>query len=330
MPSSRSSWGTLWCLLLACGTSVVVLEAAGLSTRYDAELTRLRSEWSAAARAEGLDPRTRREALYKAHPTPEITLARPVVIAPGGSAPVSLTGKFRPNTVFLIEHDAVTLSGAATSGGAFKATATVAADALPGFVRVFAYAPLSGAHDQAGLVVIGSAPRFALTASNGWSIRLAPEGKGWTVNDGTAAHGYRAEYFTAGSATPFETTTGTLTVAADARPVSSYTFSLQPGQAGNAMAEYQALMAKMSNPGAFAKMSARERAAFDKQMETVGDRMTKELEAMSANPAAVMEKQARFGCGSISLDAGQAEVTGAVSCGQEVGYLRLIGKHSSS
>lgn len=330
MRSSRSVLFTLSCTLLACATSVVLLKAANLSSRYDAELTRLRSEWSAAARAEGLDPRTGRQALYKAHPTPEITLARPVVIAPGGTAPVSLTGKFRPNTVFLVEHDAVTLSGGAVAAGAFKATATVAPDALPGFARVFAYAPVSGAYDQAGLVVIGAAPRFELTASNGWTIRVTPEGKGWTISDGSANHGYRAEYFTAGSTTPFETMTGTLTLDADARPDSTYTFSLQAGQVGTAMAEYQALMAKMSDPAAFAKMSARERAAFDKQMETVGDRMAKELEAMTANPAAMIEKQAKFGCGSISVDAAQPEVTGSVGCGEKVGYLRLKGKRSAS
>lgn len=330
MRAPRHVLHLLLCSLFAVTASHVLLMAAGLSSRYDAEVARLRSEWSAAARAAGFDPRTGRDALYRAHPTPEITLARPVVIAPGASAPVSLAGKFKPGTVFLVEHDAVSLSGGVVGSGAFKATATVAPDALPGFARVFAYAPVSGASDHAGLVVIGVAPRFELRASNGWTIRLTPEGKGWTVGEGTAAHGYRAEYFAAGSATPFETMTGTLGLSADARPGAAYTFSLQPGQAGTAMAEYQALMAKMSDPAAFARMSERERAAFDKQMEAVGDRMTRELESMAANPAALAEKQASFGCGSISVDATQPEVTGSVGCGQKVGYLKLLGKRTPS
>ena len=328
MSASRRILHVLSCSLLGIVTSHALLVAAGLSSRYDAEITRLRSEWSSAARAAGFDPRTGRAALYRAHPTPEITLARPVVIPPGASAPVSLSGKFTPNTVFLSEHDAVVLSGGAVSGGAFKATATVAPDALPGFARVYAYTPVSGAWSHAGLVVIGTAPRFELRANNGWTIRVTPEGKGWTVADQTASHGYRADYFEPGGTTPFETMTGSLTLQADARPGRTFTFSLQSGQAGTAMAEYQALMAKMSDPAAFAKMSARERAAFDKQMEAVGDRMTKELEAMVANPAAMAEKQARFGCGSISLDATRDDVTGSVSCGQKVGYLNLVGKRT--
>ena len=96
--------------------------------------------------------------------------------------------------------------------------------------------------------------------------------------------------------------TGALTVSADDRPANTFTFSLQPGGTGSAMQEYQALVAKMADPAAFVKMSEKERAAFEKKMEDVGDRMTKEMEAMTANPAAMMEKQAQFGCGCDHAD----------------------------
>ena len=59
-------------------------------------------------------------------------------------------------------------------------------------------------------------------------------------------------------------------------------------------------MAKMADPNAFAKMNAKEPAAFQQTLEAVGDRMTREMEAMAANPAAMQEKQARFGCGGQS------------------------------
>ena len=328
MPSSRPTIPTLCFTLLACAASVVLLNAAGVSSRYDAEVARLRTAWSAAARAEGFDPRTGRKALYDAHPTPEITLAKAAVVAPGGSAPVSVAGRFKPDTVFLVDHDGVTLGTGVVAAGTFKATATVAPDALPAFVRVFAYAPVSGAWDSAGLVVIGTAPAFTLTASNGWTIRLTPEGKGWSVNGEEATHSYKAEYVKPGEAAAFETMTGALRVSAQERPDTRYTFSMQPGATGTAMAEYQALMAKMSDPAAFAKMSEKERAAFDKRMEEVGDRMTRELEAMSANPAAMIEKQASFGCGSISLEVGAGAIAGSVGCGQKVGSLRLVGKRT--
>lgn len=315
----------LLALLGVSAATGVVLRAGTLSSRYQAEVTRLRAEWSAAAKSEGFDPRNGAKRLFEAHPTPEITLARPVTIAPGRSGPVSLAGKFRPTTVFLAEHDGVTLSGGKVAGTTFTATATVAADALPGFARVFAYTPVSGAWDAAGIVVIGTAPAFSLTASNGWTIRLTPDKTGWTVNDQEATLVYRAEYFKPGASTPFETMTGPLRVSGQEQPGTAFTFSLQPGNAGTAMAEYQALMAKMADPASFAKMSARERAIFDKKMEEVGDRMTKELEAMTADPAAMVARQANFGCGSISLELGGPQISGYVGCGQQVGNLKLVG-----
>ena len=92
------------------------------------------------------------------------------------------------------------------------------------------------------------------------------------------------------------------------------------------MQEYQALVAKMADPAAFAKMSAKERAAFEKKMEDVGDRMTREMEAMTANPAAMIEKQAQFGCGAITLTIDGTQASGSVSCGQKVGSLTLKGE----
>ena len=136
---------------------------------------------------------------------------------------------------------------------------------------------------------------------------------------------YRAEYSRPGTPAPFEKMTGSLTVSADDRPMSTVTFSMQPGGTGTAMQEYQDLVAKMADPAAFTKMSEKERAAFEKKMEDVGDRMTKEMEAMTANPAAMVEKQAQFGCGSITLTVEGTQASGNVSCGQKVGSLTLKG-----
>lgn len=312
-------------VMMAIATTGVLVRAAGLTTKYDAELQRLRSEWKAARQAEGLDPARSAKALYGAYPTPELRLCKAAVVAPGASAPVTCSGTFGKRPTFLVEHDQVTLAPGASTATSYSATASVAADALPAFVRMFAYAPVSGAWSRRGVLVIGAAPSFTLTASNGWTITLTPETRKWTVDDDSASLTYRAEYVKPGAPAPFEKMTGALTVSADDRPSSALTFSMQPGGTGAAMQEYQALVAKMADPAAFARMSEKERAAFEKKMEDVGDRMTKEMEAMSANPAALIEKQSQFGCGSITLTVEGTHASGNVSCGQKVGSLTLKG-----
>lgn len=313
-------------MVLSVGVAGVVVRAAGLTSKYDAELRRLRGEWRAAQQAEGLDPAAPgAKALYTRYPTPEITLCTPVVIAPGASAPISLTGKFPPKTTFLVDHDQVALTPAAATTARYTARATVAADALPGVARLFAYAPVSGAWNRCGVVVIGATPAFTLTASNGWTIALTPEGTGWLADADSASIGYRAAYVKPGAPAPFETMTGALTVSTGDRPGSALTFSMQPGGTGTAMQEYQELVAKMGGPAAFMKMSGRERAAFEKKMEEVGDRMTREMEAMTASPAVMQEEQAQFGCGSITITVAGAQVSGSVACGQKVGSLALTG-----
>lgn len=322
--AGRRVYGALM-VVLAFGAAGVLVKAAGLTTKYDAEMARLRGQWRAAQQAEGLDPGRNRKGLYGKYPTPEVTLARPVVVAPGASAPIALTGKFPAGTTFLIDHDQVTLTPGASAPGSFKATAAVDGAANPGIARLFAYAPVSGAWIRCGAVVIGATPTFELSASNGWRIVLKPAGTTWAVDRDSASAAYQIEYFKADASTPFEKLTGSLTLSAGSAPGGTYTFSTNPVATGSAMEEYQTLIAKMSDPSALLKMSARERAAFEKKMEELGDRMTKEMEAMSANVAASLEKQAQFGCGSIYLDLNGAEARGNVSCGEKVGSLTLKG-----
>lgn len=321
---SGGAQGALMVMMAVAMTGVLV-RAAGLTTKYDAELQRLQGEWKAARQAEGLDPVRGAKALYGAYPTPELKLCKAAVVAPGASAPVTCSGTFGKRTTFLVEHDQVTLAPGASTATSYTATASVAADALPAFVRMSAYAPVSGAWSRRGVLVIGAAPAFTLTASNGWTITLTPQNRTWAVNDDSASLTYRAEYAKPGAPAPFEKMTGALTVSADDRPSTALTFSMQPGGTGAAMQEYQALVAKMSDPAAFMKMSEKERAAFEKKMEDVGDRMTKEMEAMSANPAALIEKQAQFGCGTITLTVEGTKASGNVSCGEKVGSLTLKG-----
>ena len=170
-------------------------------------------------------------------------------------------------------------------------------------------------------VVIGATPAFALTTSNGWTIALTPAGRrGWPTP--TRRRSVTGRRIQAGHAAPFETMTGALTALRTAtRPGSALTFGMQPGGTGTAMQEYQELVAKMGDPAAVREDVREGRAAFEKKMEEVGDRMTREMEAMTANPAVMQEQQARFGCGSITVTVAGGQVSGNVACGQKVGSL---------
>ena len=325
----QTKWtGIVLVAAMVAASGGALLRAANLTAKYDAELRRLRNEWRTAQQNEGLDPNRGRKALYGKYPTPEITLVKPIVIAPGSAAPISVGGRFAPGTTFLLDHDLVTLGTPVATATKYSASASVDAEALPGFARLFAYAPVSGAWSRAGVVLIGSAPTLSLTASNGWTIRLTPTAKTWSINGSDATLAYKAEYHKPGGAAPFETVTGALSLSDDAAPGASYSFNMQPGLGGTALEEYQQLMSKMSDPAAFMKMSAKERAAFEKKMEEVGDRMTKEMEAMAANIAASQAKQAEFGCGSINVTITGRQATGNVGCGAKVGYLSLAGNRS--
>ncbi len=326
MRAGTVTWRAATVALVVVAAGGALVKAAGLTTRYEEQLQRLRSEWRAAQVAQGLDPARGRKTLYDKYPTPEITLCKPVVIAPGASAAFTMGGRFTPQTTFLIDHDKVTLEPGAAAAGKYAATARVASDALPAVARLFAYAPVSGAWDRCGAVVVGAMPTMSLTASNGWTITLSPAARAWTVTDSGASIAYKAEYFEAGATAPFETMTGALTVSADSAPRTELTFDMQPGLAPNsAAAEYQALAAKMSDPQAFMRMSPREQAAFQKKLEEIGDRMTKEMESMAANVEAFQAKQAEFGCGNISVRLEDGKVTGGVGCGDKVRHLQLTG-----
>lgn len=324
MRLNRRASGVLMTMLaMVCAGALV--RAAGLSSKYDAEMKRLRSEWTAAQRAEGLDPRAGRKTLYGKYPTPQVTLSKTALAAPGASVPLAFSGTVPAETTFLVDNDQVTLSGASTTAGKYSATAAIAAGAaMPGYARVFAYAPVSGAWKRVGAILINTTPTFALTGTNGWKITLTPEGRPWTTTALEASLAYKAEYFKPGATTPFETTTGALTLSLDGGPDQQLSFGMQ-APTGGAMQEYQELAEKMGDPNVMLKMSSKEMDALQKKMEALSERMTKEMEQMAANASAIAAKQAEFGCGNMSLSPAGGRVTGYVYCGEKVGTLQLQG-----
>src|SRR5262249_32674886 len=117
------------------------------------------------------------KAMYAKYPTPELTLCKPILIAPGASAPLTLNGKFVEKTTFLVANDQVEIEDGTIAAGAGTAAAgpgrryttkvTVAADTAAGYAPIFAISPVSGAYTSCPAVfVAGPAPQYALTGDN--------------------------------------------------------------------------------------------------------------------------------------------------------------------
>lgn len=311
--------------LLAAGTATVLLRAASLTERYDAEVRRLRGEWRTQQAALGLTGSTKQKELYALHPTPEIGLCKPVVVAPGATAALTVPGKFKDTTTFVMENDQLQIEGGAVTPAKYTAQVTASPDAVPSFGRLYAYAPVSGAYNRCAAVVVGAAPPLALSAKNGWRITLTPQGKQFTVSDKEASMAYVAEYFKAGETTAFETTSGSLRISADDRPTDRLMITASAGKVMALAEELAAVQQQMSDIGAFMKKSQKEQQAIMAKMEAISNKISKEQEAMSADPAAAQKQQDEFGCGTINLTFAGAAVTGNISCGRAVGSLEVTG-----
>lgn len=321
----RSVVGGLVVAVLVIGGTAVLVRAAAMNTRYNAEVQRLRQEWRSQQQAEGLSGSAQQKALYGKYPTPELVLAKVVQVAPGQTAALAATGTFPSGTTFLLENDQVTLGAPTVAATRVSATVTAAPDAIPGFARLFAYAPVSGAWKAVPAVFVGTPPTFDLQAGNGWTVKVVPAGKTFTLRGEEASTAYTVDFYKPGEAKPFETASGTLSIDGGRAPSDQWSFSISAGGAGSAMAEMEAIQRQMGDANAFMKMTDAQRDALMAKLESLTERMGKEAEAMMADPAAAQRKQDAFGCQHLSLSLAGATVTGAVSCGKDLGRLELTG-----
>jgi hypothetical protein len=294
------------------------------SSGFQAKRAELRKQAEAAQQAEGLAGTANRKALFAKYPTPEITLARPLVLAPGGTGALSVPGKFAPGTAVFAGSDAITLADVVVAAASVKASVTAKAGLPPQWARVYALAPVSLAETWTP-VFIGSPPAFSLTASNGWTVKVTPEAKAFTVSEREARVSYKAEYFKPGETTPFQTASGPLEIGANSEMPGRYNLMLGAGQAGSAMEEYQELSKKMVAMMQAGKVGTKEFDALQKRAEAAQARWMKEMEVQVADPASMQKKQDDFGCETISLTVDGARVTGSVSCGKNVGTLQVTG-----
>lgn len=311
---------------LVAGSATVLVRAAGLTAKFDAEVRRLRAEWRAEQDAAGLPERTRRKELYTRYATPEITLCKAAAVAPGTSAPLSVSGKFAPNTAFVMENDQVTLDAGTSSTTTYKAIATAAPTAVPSYGRLYVYAPVSGAYNRCGAVLVAATPSFELTApTTGWTITLVPMATSYAISNGEASLPYKAEYFKTGETTAFETAAGELSLSINDTPRPTYTISMTAGEIGMLMQELEAVQKQMGDPTAFAKKPAKEQQAVYHKMNTITEKLTKAQERLYKDPAVAQKAQDEFGCGTINLQITEADVRGSITCGSKVGSLAVTG-----
>lgn len=318
--------GVLLVVLTAvAGTALV--RAAALNTKYHAEVQQLRQQWSAQQQAEGLTGGAQAKALYAKYPTPELTLAKTALVAPGGTAKVSLTGSFPAGTVFVIENDQLTLSGGAVAGNTYSATVTASPDAVPAFGRLHAFAPVSGASANVAAVFVGAPPSFEFTASNGWLIKVAPTAKQFEISGPSATVNYNADFYKPGETKPFETTTGTLSLSASNPPSDHLSFSISSaGGMAPLLQEMEAIQRQMADGAAFMKKTEKEQAAIMAKLEDIGNRMAAAQETMIADPAEMQRREDAFGCSSLNIFfAPGGGASGSVSCGKDLGTLQLTG-----
>lgn len=307
--------------------AVVLLVAAAAiraqSSGFDARRAELRRAAEAAQQAEGLGGDGNRAALFKKYPTPEIGLAKaPLALAPGASGGLSVPGKFPAGTTILAGSDAISLADVVVTAAALKARVSAAAGVPPQWARVYAFAPVSLAESWTP-VFVGTPQSFSLQASNGWTVKVTPEARAFTVSEDAARITYKAEYFKSGQATPFETASGALSLDASNRSAGHYTLMLSAG--GSAQEEYMALATRQAELMQAGKLDTKEFRDLSAKAEAAQERMMKELDAMMANPAAAQKKRDEFGCETMSLNVEGTRVSGEVSCGSAVGTLRLTG-----
>jgi hypothetical protein len=291
---------------------------AGSATKFWEKRAALQREFRAEQQRLGLNGSENQKALYSQFPTPEITLCKPVVIAPGGSAPVSVAGKFAEKTVFLAANDDVTLEGT-LAAGKFTGTATAGADAGPGWAPVHAIVPVSGANRSCGAIFVGPVKAYEFKGDNGWTIKVTPQAKAFALGEGQATLPYAVTFFKDGEAKPFKTMASAITVRESDNPSRDMYMSLSPsGAAGSPEAELAEIQRKLSQPDAFKKLGIEEMGRLSERMGKLMEVQMKEMS--SPDYAEKMQKeQDQFGCNSISFSIKAGAATGHVSCGRAVG-----------
>lgn len=299
------------------GIGGAVVLSAQVTTKFKAEHARLQTAARNFAIQKGLSDK---ELLRNAISTPfKAPGARIQKVLPGGSISVTLTGDFPAGTTFLSERDAVTISGATQTTNSYSARLTIPPDEAPGYVRLFAITPV-GIEGFAAVAVVDTFYRFDLKSPDGYTVKITPLEKTFTVDNVHTSAKYKGEFYKPGQTTPFQTVTGDQMFFPDKGPFESHTpyARLDIGfdkSAGSPQAELEELNKKMADP----KTSAADRNAAMARMMEVQKKMVEQItKGLQTDPASLNKEQDDFGCGLVQMypDKG-AIVDGNIICGSK-------------
>ena len=305
-------------LLLFCAASTVVLSAQ--SKNFESEKGRLHQEAVKARAAIGidlLDPR-----LEKLHPYSQITPVKVQKLMPGASAAVALSGTFPPGVAVLSDRDGAVLSAAALTASNYTARVTVGATEGPGFVKLWAITPVRHVWSTMPVVFIDAVYRFDLKSPNGYTVKVTPIEKSFTLDDRFASLKYRAEFYKTGESAPFQTREGTMRYQPSEDTRTRLDIEMPEPESGAAK-ELNDLMQKMNDP----KLTDAQRNDVTVRMVQAQQRMMDEM--MKADPAAARKKVDDFGCRMLQVYPGPGGTIGEANfvCGKNFngGVLRTTG-----
>jgi hypothetical protein len=297
----------LWAVLLPC--LIVSGTLSAQSTKFQAERDRLTDEAAAEANARGFGQEDPRFMDYLP------AILRPVSIqkvVPGESVSVSLAGTIPPGVTVLSDRDGAVLSGATLSGTGYSARLSAAPAEVPGFVRLWAFTPVSASSANVPVAFIDANWRFDL-AADGLTIKVFPAEKTFRLEDEmNASLAYRAEFYKPGETTPFATRDGAMNYSVGDEPRLRLDISLWE-QKSSPQAEMEELSARLADPN----LSDADRDALGERLAAAQQRMVEDLmKDMNTDPAVLNKQQDDFGCRLVQVypETGYA-VRATVLCG---------------
>jgi hypothetical protein len=298
--------------------------SAQITTQFRAERARLEAAFNLKGQTEGEVLRNR---MINPFATPGIRIQK---VLPGSALTVAVRGNFPAGTAILSERDGVTLSGASLSTTTYSAHVTIPPDEAPGFVRLWAFNPI-GIEGPTAVALVDTFYRFDLKSPNGYTVKIVPIEKTFTMEGNKRAHvKYQAKFYKPGESRPFETVTGNQEFSVADAPLESHTpyarLEISFDQSTTSpQAELEEINEKLSNP----KTTEAQRNALMARMGALQTKMLEEMtKALKNDPASLNKTQDDFGCGFMQLYPSRSgAVEGSFSCGQNFsdGVLRVTG-----
>jgi len=309
--------------LFAAVAGVTALPAQ-VTTQFRAERARLEAAFNLKGQTENQILSNR---MVNPFASPGIRIQK---VLPGSSLPVTVRGDFPAGTVILSERDGVTLSGTVLTATSYSARLTIPPDEAPGFVRLWAFTPI-GIEGPTAVALIDTFYRFDLKSPDGYTVKIAPIERTFTIADNKRASArYQAEFYKPGESKPFETLTGDQSFSVADAPFASHTpyarIEISFDQSATSpQAELDEIGKKMADPNT----TEPERNALMARMGAVQTKMLEEMtKALKNDPASVNKKQDDFGCGFLQLFPNNGGVVeGSFTCGKNFsdGMLKVAG-----